>query len=412
MTATTKSRRTPPVNRFEDYVLTYEVGPNAGLYPINNEAMTYVEGFPGNSSTDDSYGYIDLNFIFKFDQKEYRKIFITTNGWAALVDEANDPGMSVPYGMSSQVLTGGAMWDNEAIKDSFSNTKHIMLCPWFDDIRNIARKADSTISAYLAVEQVTIDEIKYGKKITPPGIDESSGGMKYFRGQTRERGKCLIIRWKSFARYTGQYNVINFDLALYESGDIEFRYAPRLLLKQDTNEGATIGIFANGESVSKPRYRDMSIFLRGNEVDSRGKYENGGAVYDGSYTDPITSTKYNASLDTFSNWPGLGQFGAVFKLSPPSLKRRQLRSVVSLRDSVSFFSEGAFDDRNTQIFSQQVVEYPSMMPVLAKVENESDQPQAIGRLFQSGSIRVTRVVKHGLYDPVLSDSIIETRVKF
>lgn len=415
MTATSESSRIAPPNKFEDYILTYEVGPNAGLYPVSNSAMTYLEsgggGAPGEPFSDDSFAYVNIGFTFKFDQKEYRRIFVTTNGWAVLVDVTSDSGSSGT--VITQVLSGFS-YENETILDSFSTTKHILLCPWFDDMRNVVREANSSVSAYLAASQVTIEELKYGKKIAPPGIDPSAGGMKYFRGQTRERGKCLVVRWKSFARYIGQYNIVNFDLVLYESGDIEFRYAPRILLKKDTNEGATIGIFANGESVSQPRYRDMSIFLR--ENDPRGNYENGGAKYNGTYTDPddVANPKYCTTLNTFSNWPGLGTFGAIFKLSPPPLKKRQLRSIIPLRSVVSFVDKeySAFDDRNTVLFNTQTVEYPSMLPVGMKVDNEVQQPQAIARMFQSGSIRVSRIVKPGLYDSVMSDSMTEEKVKF
>lgn len=413
MTASAKSKRTPPVNRFEDYVLNYEAGPNAGLYPVKNAMMTYLPGTAGQPSQDDEKQYLEIGFTFQFDQKKYNNLLIATNGWAILVDDVSDSSQDGTAGQDVFGISKSATASAPTlIMDSFGSTKHILLCPWFDDMRTVARLPnDSAVSAYLSAIEVTQEEISLGKKIFPPGIDSTLGGIKYYRGVSHDRGKCLVVRWKTFARFTGAYNVVNFDLVLYESGEIEFRYIPRSLLRGfEVDESAAIGIFANGESVSQPRYRDMSVFV--GAKDARGNYENGGAIYKTGYTDPSNGTKFNSSLDTYNNWPGQGQFGAIFSLSPPALKRRQIRSAVSLRSSVTFAGGySMFDDRNVIPFVTGTVEYPSMLPVNFKVDNESDQPQAINRLFQSGSIRVTRVVKSGLYESPLLDSMIETNLR-
>lgn len=413
MSATPKINRTPPVNRFEDYVLTQEVGPDAGLYRVKNTTMTYLPGLVGQPSQDDKKEYLSIGFVFYFNKNQYKNVLIATNGWMILVDDVADPVLdgTAMNDVFSPPTFGDTSFDSTTINDSFGSTKHVLLCPWFDDLKSVARVATSSaISTYLSALGLNANDISSGKTLTPPGVDSTMGGVKYHRGYSKDRGNCLVVRWKSYPVGSGIFNIVNFDVVLYESGDIEFRYAPRLLRGFDANEKAAIGIFANGESVAQPRYRDLVTFLGIN--DARGRNENGGATYVVGYTDASNGTKYNSSLNSYSNWPGVNKFGSIFRLTPPSLKRKQIRSIVSLRDSVPFAGNYTmFDDRNTIPFVTGTVEYPSMLPVNLKVDNESDQPQSVTRLFQSGSIRVTRVVKSGLYESPLFDSVVETNLR-
>lgn len=422
MGASPKDKRTPPAKKFEDYVLTYEVGPSANLYPISNEQLKYVEGNLGRPGYDDSGDYFDIGFTFPFENKKYTKIYLNTNCVCCLVD----PDHPLPGFIMSDVGSGG-MVDNGALFDVFLK-EHLVLAPWWDDVRTIWRTLNdpgagggATPDAYLtALGYSDLTETKRGmlagKILYPPGIDSTMGGVKYARCEGSQ-GKFLVLRWKFFTFWSMPKNIAFLDLVLYENGCIEFRYSPRIVSGDVSSfESATCGIFAYGGATGKPRYRDFGGLIR---PDSRGQYINGGAVYDGAYTDSDLTyggtSKYSVSLSATKNWPGLGQFGAIFRFSPPQNRRRQNRSNLQLRDNVPFVQEGLsyFDDQktvNNSVAGENLrVEYPSMVPIDSKLVSLGD-PTSIKDLHQSGSIQVARTnIRPGLYDSVLQDSILSGR---
>jgi hypothetical protein len=418
MSSSPKSKRTPPSNRFEDYVLTYEVGPQAGLFPASNQKLSYVQGTIGSPYYTQARQLVDLGFDFNFDGKIYKKLFIHTGGWCVL----SDPLRTSANQVLGDVGVGGSGNNNGTISDSFGSYNHVLLAVWFDALRNTWRFTNDTgpggttpLSTYLPNLGISslsdLSDLNSGKITMPAGIDSTSGGVKYCLGESGSSGKYFLVRWKSFSyNKTESTNVIIFDLVIYENGKIEFRYSPRLGTPNDTAEGATIGIFANGESVASPRYRDFSSILR---PDTRPVHVNGGSSYDGSYTELDEYTgdlaKYGANLKTRLHWPGVGQFGAIFRFSPPAIRRRQNRSILNLRESSSFVSDGSsyFNDQNTIPFTSQVVEYPTMLPTSLRTSYNSSQAVYVNELYASGSIQVTRTLSPGMFDSVLEDAILD-----
>lgn len=404
MSSSPKNKRIPPINHFEDYALTYEVGTEAGLYPVSSKFMSYTTygSYPYGVGEE----YLNLGFDFKFDTITYRNIYVSSRGFAYLLDPEANP---------EYVLDGtlDSSSNNTSLFDSWHD-KHVMLAPWWDSTTSVWRyptdvTGGNSATDYLSALGISLGEVTSGKKTFPAGVDSQLGGIKYYSSTSKNHGRCFVIRWKNFSYSSGtSYNIIEFDLVLYENGTIEFRYAPRQFRQFEPNENATIGIFANGADVSSPRYRDLGYVVK---KDSRGEYKNGAAVYNGSFTDTdgTTTKKYTVSLNTRDNWPGLDQAGAIFRFSPPTIRRRQNRTIMNLRDSISFTGGGTsyFNDQNTIPFTSQVVEYPTMLPVSLRTSYNSSQAIYVNELYSSGSIQVTRTISPGMFDAVLENALLD-----
>ena len=434
MSASPKSKRAQPERRFEDYVLTYEAGPGAGLFPIDSKLMQYVPKGPttiwapypnysaGVDGCAEGEAQISLGFSVEIDGIVYKDLYVTTFGWALLIDPTR-----TTLDDFSEVLSG-LPYDPE-INSTFSYN-HILLAPWFSRMQNVFRTTSSTwvsLSANTYLSDTgwpgSVDDLKLGRYSYPNGIDNRHGGVKFYRG-SGGNGPYVVVRWKSFADYGYQMHIAHMDLVIYASGKIEFRYSPMI---RDFNDysvsNAAVGIFSSGPSFYADRYRDFGYTLRKDANDSRGQYVYGGAVYDGVFTDSgqnyITTLKYYervnpASAQLTSNWPGNDEFGAIFRFIPPQNRRRQNRSIVQLRDSTPFAGgnqESFFDDQLSIPFTVQSIQYPTMLPDTFRVSVNSPDSAAINELFTSSSISVERTVTPGLFDSVLSDAIVEGRKK-
>jgi len=486
MSASPKSKRTPPVRKFEDYVLTKEVGQNAGLFPIENAKMKYLvdgedcqvligkPGEPRGNGEFVSAAVIDIGFDFQFDGINYRKLIIGERGIAVFVDPAYTsssyiPVLSNPYfdalydivdpsfpnldpspSISSLFRALYSLYHNFLLADNFVGN-HLVLMPWFSTSNNIIWRyitdsyvigvppTTTTITPELYLQSYNnsnygIEEYKKGFSPLPKGVDSSLGGIKYAKGRDID-GDYAIIRWALFANTSYSNFIIKFDLVLRKSGEIEFRYAPKLIenLSNVAGQGhdASIGIFKGGKN-----YRDFSMLLKkdstlayptGNNVD-RGIYSNGGTVHKDTYSSKPVGTyviltsypslipkPYNVSLSPYEVWPGQEFRGCILKFSPPQNKRRQNRSITTIRDSVSFTNRDGSSLFNDQLAlppaSSQLVEYPSMMPVSFRTSANYSDPVAINNLYSSGSIQVNRTFKPGLADSTLYDSLIEGRYR-
>jgi len=440
MSSTSVSTRERPSKRFDDYVLTKEVSLSAGLYPVasknmqyilSNGSYYYIEEWPYSSAglSGAWYGnsYIDIGFDFPFCQTIYRRVLIDISGVCFLIDPSVDVTTMDPDG---EIMDGAFTSDNAALLDTFSHN-HAVLAPWWSSYAvNTWRTMDDTwdlndpespgaLSLSYYTQQLnlwtglatawrshpTIVGITRGLREYPLGLEESHGGTKFFRGEDRE-GKFLLIRWKSFTNYGDPLNVVKFDLVLYENGTIEFRYCPKTLLPTPgywkttrVAEESTCGVFLGGTS-----YRDFSSLL--GYKTTRPEHPNGGSIYDGVYT-----AKYFSELNTYDNWPGQSTSGAVLRFNPPTVRRRQNKSVLPLRDSVSFVRTGGsslFDDQKTISFTTQTIRYPSMMPNSFMTNSNSSDVPSVLELYSSGSISVSRTVTPGLFDSVFNDSSIES----
>jgi hypothetical protein len=397
MSASPRTKRNSPSNKFEDYVLTYTVG--QGLYPVSTFNMSYLSVASGTGAPY-SIGneILDIGFTFKFDGRNYDKIYVSTYGFAILVDPSADPGYVTDATMDDPS-------DNSSIIMSAWSDAHVVLSPWWDSgVRSVFRyTSDSGASSYLSSLGLISKNVELGISLAPAGLDSSAGGIKKFSGFDDRDGRFFMLRWKVFTNVSGGYfNVASYDVVLYESGIIEFRYSPRSYNGNDL-ESASIGMFACINSSN--RYRDFSHVLR---KDSRGQYKNGGSIYNGAYSDSdgTNTSNYTISLDMKKDWPGLDR-GATFRMTPPRNKRRQTRKTLNDRNSTSFIKNGMFNDQKTVNFSKQKIQYPAMIPVDYVTSMNDIESISIVELYSSGSIEVDMNLSSGLFDDAMVDSIAE-----
>jgi hypothetical protein len=404
MSASPISKRTAPSRSFDDYILVYTVGSNSGLFPINSTEMQYMPDSAGLEASSTGSSVISLGFDFDFNGIVHNEIYVNVNGWCALIDPASTFS-------TSDVLTG-TVKENARIKDQFVKN-HVVLAPWFDNLMSVYRSADIAASGSL-ISTETRDLMKLGKIPYNTGIDGTSAGLKYKKG-TCKNGKYVCIRWKLFA-YDGATvkNNISFDLVVYENGTIEFRYAPREFNAYALEENASIGVFMWGGATTglgySGRYRDFGYELK---KDNRGRCKNGGALYYSGFADAdlypsLAQTTYTASLNTCFHWPGVGSAGAIFKFSPPLLKRRITRKEISKLDANKFFSPvGEFDDQKIVMFNTQSISYPSGLPIDFIVSSHYPAAQLHQNLLSSGSIEISRVVTKSMFDNFLEEDMNE-----
>lgn len=395
------------MDNIDKYIVSFIIGPNAhqGLYPIKSQAMTYFsETGPGGSNADDKKESISLGFTFPYGG--YTHINVNTNGWAALFSGS----FSV-----NDVLYPVVEYRNNAIRHQFTSP-HLVCAPWFDDLRNIFRSITSpgaktyltgASNQGLALPAGTVEDIINGKFEMPPGIDNSTGGMKYARINNDPKGKCIVVRWSSFAYYQPYKNIVKFDLVVYENGTIEYRYGPRIIYAKQTTENATIGIFPGNVNSTLPDFVDFGGVIA---QTTQSFAPSGGRAYTPGYidTDPTfigTTASYTVSLNTFDHWPSKGAYGSIIRMTPPMPAKKFNKRDFSKRQSKSFINSGYFDDQNTINAISSTVEYPSMMPVNAKFGNYNGNTQVFQNLFKSGSIQITRSNIPSAYDNILFDSI-------
>lgn len=422
MPASSKSSRQSPQNLFDEYTLNLIVDETSGISNIPDDAMMLIPGPNEAAGTDDSISYkIDLPFTFSFDQQQFNSIYVSTNGWLSLV-EKNDFAIN---GWTHTDLLTGAHWLNESIRTDIT-ANHVLLAPWFDDLRNVANKlttedTDGSGLSYLEFlpAKLTTDQaqkLKYGLSRPPPGYSPTEAGVKYFFDQNSQFGKRFIIRWTSFSDYAWANSIIKFECVLYENGRIEFRYTPKLQMDFRATgligrESATCGIFGRinspprvGGSPGGSRFRDFSIEL--GKFTSRLRHPKGGARFDPSFIDPTPwlddPTYYVSSLTPQLDWPGQETFGATIVFQPPH-KRRKILPRALLRaldidssypiqyrtgDSTRWTSRrltNLFDDRRSIVWRDNItttVNYPTKLPL--GVGGNRHESEAASDLYEGG----------------------------
>lgn len=390
-----KSKRTPPARNFTDYIFTRESHSSSGLLKINPEEFTKMPGVLGTGWADgdnntDISSPTEIGFKFQIGGVEYTHFVASINGWMALVDPAIGT-----FNYTDIFVTNDStdIADNYRINSSW-RANHLLLAPWFDDLRNLADKLDTTESAspYPFTSQPALDIYKRGYwwsslDLVLPNRDPYKYGVSYCRQERTSKGKRLIVQWNStvYAAPTID-SVIRFEVAIYENGKIEFNYAPRstfalyaafaeLTSAFTDPSSATIGIFMNG--AASWRFRDLSVGL-GYRDSERSRYIYGGSVYDSAYADTdVLTVPYNVNLKFLKHWPGQNKSGTTFTFQPP-LNRRKILPRALLREMDSSISmptvvrtgdkrmgndASFFDDRNTVLFqSNQIVNYPTTLP--------------------------------------------------
>lgn len=370
--------KTPPPRIFENYVLTRTVDPSAGLTDILDSAFISISGSTlisdgvGDSSNV-SDGYIDdaisplvnIGFDFVFDQVTYKRMILCTNGWLALADPAAPDSGTV---FSQVIDANSGSWQNEGINLS-NSSQSVLIAPWADDLRNVSNDPAGLWVSITGAPPDLPTRINYGYQAPPISYNPSKFGVKIFREKHSSEGRRTIIRWHSLSNYFLSSTVLSFECVLYENGTIEFRYIARdaITLHATAPESATIGIFAPGTN----RFRDFAIGL-GYLDGSRQQYKYGGAVYSSGFTDSgndpeigsFVSRPYVYRLSPQKHWLGQTASGAIFRFSPPQLRRKILpRNLIREQDSRLESSARYFDDRRSTAFvSASVVNYPTTLP--------------------------------------------------
>jgi hypothetical protein len=335
------------------------VDTSAGLTSIRDSQFTQIQspGPDASGGQDNASSPIPIGFDFSFDNITYKEFAVSMHGWMVLVDPTQG------YFNTSEVIGIGTSWLNTRINEMFSS-KAVLLAPWFDDSRALAATPSSLVDVDYTYSAV--NEARYAAGLEPPPISLNavSHGISYYHDNQSPRGRRLIVRWSILSNF---YNatassVLKFEVVIYESGTIEFRYTPRTSIAAPVYgypssgnkplpavyagyEGATIGIFMpNGNW----RFRDFSVGL-GYREGARQEYIYGGFVYTSAYSDTDQSgnptytsggedfgytTTYTVNLVPGINWPGLSTEGSIFTFSPPInrrviLPRKDVRSLDS-----------------------------------------------------------------------------------
>lgn len=355
---TPKSLRAAPPRTFEDYILTLTADFSAGLTNIPQEKFTQVPGVGGSGLTNTISSEIDIGFPLSYDGKTYQQFVVCTSGWMALVA----PGFSFNY---TDVMTDSA--DNTTIKSTFTRN-HSLFAVWFDNLRN-----SYETPASLSLSANATSEYEKGLSQPNPKLNLRKYGIQYYKDNQSSEGRRLIIRWHSLSYYNlTNPSILEFEIVLYENGKVEYRYPPKskLFIAPLVSEGATVGVFMPGGTY---RFRDFSYEI-GYRTTERSRYKFGGFI-SGSFNDG-GGVPYGAYLNPPDNWPGNGNFGAVFTFQPPLNRRKVLpRDVRRKKDSkitlptvarTGDFRSGKqniiFDDRKSIVYSTKNVNFPTTLP--------------------------------------------------
>lgn len=449
MSASPKSKRTPPSRRFEDYVLMKSVLPSNALFQIDKKRFTAWPDAAGVGNglgnwTSGQLRWVDLGFTFNFSGVNYTKVAASEYGIAVLID----PSYSSPYSppdddkLEVDQLYNASVRSNSQIASSFGPTgqnNHVLIAAWHDQMNTgfaDYQTVQAGSSAIPAQTAATMNKLIYGldKPDNTTDWDASEHAVSYARAEDHQ-GKYFVIKWSVISGLTtSNYEMsrLKFEAAIFENGSIQLRYQskgdlvgtlsyrpPYSGAAPSGTVGATMGIFANW---SGWKFRDFSEGL-GYRDDVRSKYVNGGYVYNSSYTDTgvnlnndIGVAPYSCNLDPAVHWPGRRGMTAIYSFLPPVNRRTQNRTIVAVRDSASIMRNDVslFDDRKTMICSgsSQVVQYPTMIPVNYRTSYNFEEAVAINQLYQSGSLEVTRSIGPGLVDSVFYDTLVDFGRKF
>lgn len=408
--ATNKALRAAPPKRLDNYVVSIKKlfgGPDSvpdsafieEKYLITYQDILLVNPYDGYSD------YKPIGFDIKINDKTYRE-FAVSCGWMVLKDpDGGTTGPTFWYDVLDSVDPQAQIGNNAIINPTFSYD-HILLAPWFD--RNIptARTIDELQLQYYttkitpSVEQ----DIEQGKDVRNWPYDSVDHGVRYLNSYDSKKGKYLLVRWT--VSQNNYNNRIKFEVALYESGRIEYRYWPSKTYEASDGMGspsyATVGIFWSNSSLGANKFRDIAPLFDHNK-EARTIYELGGSQYSPAYSE---TSDYWSNVQPYSmnasylNWP---KNGAVVTFSPPTNPGKFLpRKISSLANSTKKLvpKTGLFDDRKTVNFysSSVLINMPSSLPSRLIGDTGDIDISLQQLLFTSGSIKMYGSVKKNVID--------------
>lgn len=362
----TSSKRSPPDRAFNNYVLTKVISSDVGITHISEDVFNTVHNVDvGYPAIDDGVSdFVDIGFDFQFHGVTYKRMVISTNGYVVLADPF---AASATAALLSVITAASGSYNNEGINLS-NTTDSIILCPWFDDLRN--RFYDVT-HASLGYTSDEIYKLQHGMMSIPTTVSAKNNAVGIYRETNSPYGRRTIIRWNSLSDYTlNASSFLKFESVIYENGMIEFRYVPKQNIRINELEDATVGIFKNSTYM-----RDYSKELDYGS-DTRVKYKYGGSQYDASYWDGKDGVfrNYTWLLTAANHWPGQANAGAILRFSPPQNRRKILpRLLIREQDVRTSFPESfkniatnsgkieQFDDRRTINYVTATVDFPTSL---------------------------------------------------
>ena len=363
-------KRSERKQNLNDYVLTLSIDDGIGLLPIPTNCFTQL-------ITDSQY---NINFNFKFCDKNYTSFVVNTGGWIALVDPV------IETFSPSDVLTDESFVAGFIRLVPF-DTNAIVFAPWASyqlfPVTNALADLNSLLSVYVANSKLKTKHIQFGIEPLPKIFNQKEYAISYCNISTK-KGRALVVKWISLSCNPILYfpsSVFKFEIVLYENGTIEYRYAPRestidssvldsLKIFSDKISGASVGVFMPTDTtgIGINDFRDFSPMLRYDNGQIRNLNKRGGANSDINYLDNNFNdvqtrpyeTNYTINLLPRVSWPAQNNKGAIFTFSPPTKLRDILpRNEIKNSDSIQNNSL-IFDDRNINIFgSNLVVNYPT-----------------------------------------------------
>ncbi|NBP57573.1 hypothetical protein EBU71_13755, partial [bacterium] len=412
---TSKLLRTPPPKILDNYVASIKrIFDEPVTVPDSKFAAagTYAVTFESSMLAGDAdLGYSVSNpigFDITLNGKIYNEFSVAGAGWMMLRDpDGGTTGATWWHDVIDSMDPNADIFTNEYINSNFSYD-HIILAPWFDRTwvtsENLTQLKNGL---YLTDITPTVESnIIKGADSNLWPYDKIDHGVRYVNGYDSKKGKYLLVRWTNTE---SQYNSrLKFEVALFESGRIEYRYWPRIQYKRPIfypsylNLYGTIGVFWSGPSAGSNKFRDFSTLL---DYDlKRGLSELGGSEYSPFYSETslVYSNNQPYSLNVGSlNWP---KNGAVITFSPPTnpgkfLPRKLVSSLASTKHITS--PGGLFDDRKTVNFfsgSNVVVHMPSTLPSRL-LGNSGDINIPLKQLlFTKESLKVTGSMRLSVID--------------
>ena len=339
------------------------------------------------ASNESAYSIVEpIGFGIEINGKTYTEFSVATAGWIFLRDPAGGTTTSTFY---EDILDAAAdIYDNTKISTSF-DYNHIFLPIWFDRNHSVGRsvaaiKADQYSTPITS--QIETD-ITSGINTSFWPYDSIDYGVRYVNHYDNKKGKCLLVRWTVSQQNYG--NRLKFEIALFESGRIEYRYWPIKTFEAGNSAGvassATVGVFWH-QSGKTNLWRDFAPLLgyqREVRLASAMQSQLGGAIYEATYTD---NSKVYANTISATYWP---KNGAVITYSPPVkplkiLPRKIIGEMNATREIIR--SPGLFDDRRTIPFvSGGLVHMPSTLPTRLMGDSGNVDVSLLQSLFVSGS---------------------------
>jgi len=365
---------------------------------------------------------IPIGFDIKINGKKYKNFTASLNGWIILHDinsinetaaqdilELTKGHITMPPALPGFVYDTPDLTANDTILDQFLNYDHILLAPWFDSSYPIYDGFESFKNGNLYDWTLNTPEKYQAVRMgADPGnypFDNVDHGLRYTNVYDDKKGNCLLVRWT--VSQEGFKNKLKFEIALYESGRIEYRYWPLIdtfvpsnYPQNFINSTATCGIFWSGANIGTNKFRDFSTLLS-YKRDKRKILELGATTYDSGFSEAIPSPHgpnflankpYTHQLNEIY-WP---KNGAVITFSPPVnsakfLTRKVIGDISSTREIVR--QPGLFDDRKAFNFQKPGnggrAHMPSTLPSRLNGDSGDVDISLRQQLFTSGSIQVT-----------------------